>query len=140
MAPRQLHSAQAWFVHAPQKEQYLQHSWHNGQVREVPRELGLVVGDALDAHDALAGFEMQDLVHESERVSVRENLENVLRHGEDGLWVRDASADIEGGRFLGLLFRVVAHPQRGACCVSRRLPGGRARQCTRSHDEGRSWR
>ena len=34
-------------------------------------ELGLVVGDALDADDTLAGFEVQDLVNEGERVPVQ---------------------------------------------------------------------
>ena len=34
-------------------------------------ELGLVVGNAFDANDPLAGLEVQDLVDESERVPVR---------------------------------------------------------------------
>lgn len=69
----------------------------------MPGELGLVVGDALDADDPLPGLEVQHLVDQRERVSVREHLEDVLGHGEDSLGVRDTLADVSCGGSCSLL-------------------------------------
>lgn len=97
---------------------HLQDPRHDGQVREVASELGLVVGDALDADDALARYEVQDLVDQSERVSVRQHLEDVLGHREDGLRVGDALADVGRSRrcrcFLAFPgSSLLCHPKRG---------------------------
>ena len=53
-----------------------QHARHHRVAREVALEELLVEGDVLDADDALARLELEDPVHEQERVAVRQDLQD----------------------------------------------------------------
>lgn len=86
----------------------MQHAGHDGPVREVASELGLVGGDALDTDGILAGHALEDLVDEQEGVPVGEDLADgrVIR---EGLRVGKASRILLGER-TNLLLLCTARP------------------------------
>jgi hypothetical protein len=54
-----------------------QHAWHHGKVGKMAVEKWFIRGDVFDADNAF-GFEFDDLVHQQKRVSVWQNLPDLV--------------------------------------------------------------
>lgn len=88
---------------------YLEHSWHDRVVREMSSELRLIVGDALHTNDPLAGLEVENLVDKSERVPVRQNLEDIIWDCEYSVRMSNALANIGSRWAFGRVFSILGH-------------------------------
>jgi len=82
---------------------HLQDTRHNGAAGKVAIEKVFVLGDALDAHGALASFVLDDLVHQGEGIAVRQKCVNFFR-GKDRF---DAAGERGNGLGAFCLFDVV---------------------------------
>ena len=82
-----------------------EHRRHDRMAREVALEERLVDGDVLDADDALALLELEDAVHEQERIAVRHDLHDrrVMSHSP-AVWPA-----LRRRQLLRRLFRELLH-------------------------------